>query len=133
MSRGGKAGRKWHADETYIRVHGVWYYLYRAIDADGQLVDSMLSEQRDMDAARRFLARSLEVVGHAPEKVTTDGHDAYPRAIREILGEGVIHRCSQYMNKGNHLAPVRCTGRDGHFVLPNLTQPTRLHQNPVPR
>ena len=30
--------------------------------------------------------------------MTTDGHDAYPRAIREMLGEGVIHRCSQYMN-----------------------------------
>ena len=96
--RKGKAGRKWHADETYIKVHGVWCSLYRAIDADGNLVDSMLSERRDMDAARRFFARSLEVVGHAPEKVTTDGHDAYPRAIREILGEGVIHRCSQYMN-----------------------------------
>ena len=51
-----------------------------------------------MDAAKRFFARSLEVVGHAPGKVTTDGHDAYPRAIREILGEGVSHRCSRYMN-----------------------------------
>ena len=38
------------------------------------------------------------MVGHAPEKVTTDGHDAYPRAIREILGQGVIHRRSQYLN-----------------------------------
>ena len=96
--RKGKAGPRWHADETYIKVHGAWCYLYRAIDADGNLVDSMLSERRDMEAARRFFARSLEVVGHAPEKVTTDGHDAYPRAIREILGEGVVHRCSQYMN-----------------------------------
>ena len=96
--RKGKAGRKWHADETYIKVHGTWCYLYRAIDADGNLVDSLLSERRDMDAARRFFARSLEVVGHAPEKMTTDGHDAYPRAVREILGQDVIHRCSQYMN-----------------------------------
>ena len=96
--RRGKAGVRWHADETYIKVHGAWCYLYRAIDADGNLVDSMLSERRDMDAARRCFARSLKVVGHAPEKVTTDGHDAYPRATREILGEGVIHRCSQYLN-----------------------------------
>ena len=101
--RRGKAGRKWHADETYIKVGGVWCYIYRAIDADGNLVDSMLSERRDMEArvpacGCRFFARSLETVGHAPEKVTTDGHDAYPRAIREILGEGVAHRCSQYLN-----------------------------------
>lgn len=51
-----------------------------------------------MDAAKRFFADALAVVGHAPEKVTTDGHDAYPRAIRETLGETVRHRCSQYMN-----------------------------------
>jgi len=38
------------------------------------------------------------VVGHAPDKVTTDGHDAYPRAIRETLGPDVPHRTSRYMN-----------------------------------
>ena len=96
--RRGKAGLKWHADETYLKVQGRWCYLYRAIDADGNLVDSMLSETRDMTAAKRFFAQALAVVGHAPEKVTTDRHDAYPRAIRETLGDGVIHRCSRYMN-----------------------------------
>jgi transposase-like protein len=96
--RHGKAGRKWHADETYVKIQGIWCYLYRAIDADGTLVDSLLSAHRDLEAAKCFFTRSLEVVGHAPEKVTTDGHDAYPRAIRETLGERVVHRCSRYMN-----------------------------------
>jgi putative transposase len=90
--RHGKADCRWHADETYIKVHGVWGYLYRAIDADGNLVDSMLSLHRDMAAAKRFLAHSLHVVGHTPEKVMTDRHDAYSRAIRETLGETVVHR-----------------------------------------
>ena len=96
--RCGKAGLKWHADETSIKVDGWWCYLYRAIDADGNLVDSMLSETRDMDAAKRFFTRARTVVGHAPEKVTTDGHDAYPRAIRETLGPEVQHRTSRYLN-----------------------------------
>lgn len=99
--RRGKAGRKWHCDETYVKIQGVWCYLYRAIDADGNLVDSMLSIHRDMDAAKRFFAQSREVVGHGPERVTTvttDGHDAYPRAIRETLGPEVDHRCSRYLN-----------------------------------
>ncbi len=96
--RRGKAGLRWHADETYVKVNGVWCYLYRAIDADGNLVDSLLSAHRDMAAAKRFFAGSVEVVGHNPEKVTTDGHDSYPRAIRETLGEAVVHRCSRYMN-----------------------------------
>jgi transposase-like protein len=96
--RRGKAGRKWHADETYVKVDGRWCYLYRAIDADGNLVDSMLSETRDLEAAKRFFGRARVVVGHVPERVTTDGHVAYPRAIRETLGTGVLHRCSRYMN-----------------------------------
>jgi transposase-like protein len=61
---------------TYVRVHGKWCYLYRAIDRDGNLVDSCLSEKRDMEAAQRFFKQAVETVGHAPERVTTDGHDA---------------------------------------------------------
>jgi transposase-like protein len=96
--RSGKASRRWHADETYVKIQGVWCYLYRAIDADGNLVDSMLSVHRDLEAAKRYFAQSVKVVGHGPERVTTDGHDAYPRAIRETLGAEVIHRCSRYKN-----------------------------------
>jgi putative transposase len=96
--RRGKAGVSWYCDETYIKVGGQWCYLYRAIDRDGNLVDSMLSATRDMDAAKQFFRQAQEVVGHTPERVTTDGHDAYPRAIRETCGEGVVHRCNQYLN-----------------------------------
>jgi transposase-like protein len=38
------------------------------------------------------------VIGHAPERVTTDGHDSYPRAIRETLGAEVLHRTNTYLN-----------------------------------
>ncbi len=82
----------------YIRVGGVWKYLYRAVDREGNLVDSMLSEQRDMEAAKRFFKAALEVAEQTPEKVTSDGHDSYPRAIREILGDEVLHRCNPYLN-----------------------------------
>jgi transposase-like protein len=53
-------------------------YLYRAIDRDGNLVDTMLSA--------------------SPDRVTTDGHGSYPRAIRSILGKRVRHRTSAYLN-----------------------------------
>jgi putative transposase len=96
--RRGQAGTSWHVDETYVRVHGKWCYLYRAIDRDGNLVDSRLSEKRDMEAAKRFFQQARDVVGHAPERVTTDGHDSYPRAIRETLGSDVLHRTNHYLN-----------------------------------
>jgi putative transposase len=97
--RKGKVGRRWYADETYLKIKGKWCYLYRAIDRDGNLVDSMLSATRDMAAAQRFFRSALSVVNEAPRQVTTDGHDSYPRAIQEMLGENVEHRCSAYLTK----------------------------------
>ena len=61
-------------------------------------MDSRLSETRDLEAAKQFFAQALAVAGQPPERVTTDGHDAYPRAIRETLGRTVLHRCSHYLN-----------------------------------
>src|SRR5712692_2907098 len=94
----GKKARSWYVDETYVNVKGKWCYLYRAIDRDGNLVDSMLSEKRDMEASKRFFKQAADVVGHAPERVTTDGHDSYLRAIRETLGSDVLHRTNRYLN-----------------------------------
>ena len=88
----------WHVDETYVKVHGRWCYLYRAIDQHGNLVDVLLSEHRDMEAARAFFRSAKAVTGITPDRVTTDGHDSYPRAIRTELGRGVRHRTSAYLN-----------------------------------
>ena len=96
--RRGRAGESWYVDETYVKVAGRWCYLYRAIDRDGQLIDSMLSEHRDRNAARRFLRRLVEVRGRKPLRVTSDRHPAYRRAIRWILGRKVLHRTNQYLN-----------------------------------
>ena len=96
--RKGKVGRSWYVDETYIRVHGGWKYLYRAIDRDGALVDVMLSEDRDLTAAKAFFRSAKAATGVTPDRVTTDGHDAYPRAIRTELGKRVRHRTNRYLN-----------------------------------
>ena len=83
--RRGKAGRSWYVDETYLKVGGRWCYLYRAIDRSGALVDVLFSEQRDMAAAKAFFRSARAVTGVTPDRVTTDGHDSYPRAIRTEL------------------------------------------------
>ena len=51
-----------------------------------------------MAAAKAFFRGAREVAREAPERVTTDGHDSYPRAIREELGETVLHRTNRYLN-----------------------------------
>ena len=92
------SGQSWYADETYLKVHGRWCYLYRAIDCDGNLIDTMLSATRDMKSARRFFRSARSVAGFVPDRVTTDGHNSYPRAIRSTLGRNVRHRTSVYLN-----------------------------------
>jgi transposase-like protein len=58
---GRRSGESWYADETYLKVQGRWCYLYRAIDRDGNLIDTMLSVTRDMRAAQRFFRSARSV------------------------------------------------------------------------
>ena len=95
--RRGRAGKSWYVDETYIRVKKKWCYLSRAIDREGNLVDSLRSDKREVAAAKAFFESARGVVGCAPQRVPTEGHDAYPRAIAEALGETVVHRQSEYL------------------------------------
>jgi putative transposase len=99
--RSGAVGNSWYVDETYVKVQGTWHYLYRAVDRDGNLVDVRLRNTRDMAAAEAFFRSAWTVTGVMPERITTDGHDAYPRALRNVFGDGVMHRTNRYLN--NHL------------------------------
>ncbi len=47
-------GDRWFVDETYLKVNGVWRYVYRAIDQHGQVIDVLASDKRDLTATRRF-------------------------------------------------------------------------------
>ena len=83
--RRGQAGGSWYLDETSGKVAGRWCSLDRAIDREGDLLDSMRSEHRDQHAARRFLRRLVDVAQRQPQRVTTDPPPVR-RAIRGILG-----------------------------------------------
>jgi transposase-like protein len=96
--RQGKVGGSWRVDEAYVRIAGRGHYLYRAIDRAGNLVDSLLSKTRDMAAAKQFFKGAKKVTGCKPQKVTTDGHNSYPLAIRSILGRKVLRRTNRYLN-----------------------------------
>jgi putative transposase len=104
--RRGKVGKSWYVDETYIKVHGHWRYLDRAIDRNGALVDVMFSEHRDMAAAKTFFQSAKTVSDMTPDRMTSDGHDSYPRAIRWTLGGAVKRRTSRYLN--NRLEQDHC-------------------------
>jgi putative transposase len=78
------------------KVRGRWCSLYRAIDRNGDRIDTMLSEHRDRAAAKAFFRSANSATGMIPGRVTTDGHRSYPCAIRSTLGRQVPHRTSAY-------------------------------------
>jgi putative transposase len=72
--------RKWHVDETYIKVRGRWTYLYRAIDSNGDTVEFWFSDRRNLAAAKRFLHKALKRHGR-PERIVIDGSQTNLEAI----------------------------------------------------
>src|SRR3954453_16024017 len=72
--------RRWHVDETYIKVRGRWMYLYRAIDSNGDTVEFWFSERRNRTAAKRFLRKALKRHGR-PEQIVIDGSQTNREAI----------------------------------------------------
>jgi transposase, IS6 family len=87
----------WHMDETFVRIAGHWQYLFRAVDGQGQTVDFYLSETRDREAAKRFLKKALANRDNRPPRVfARDGLRSYPAAIRELQGQGLMHRSCRH-------------------------------------
>ena len=97
-------GRSWHVDETYVKIKGVWHYLYRAVDRAGRTVDFRLSARRDVAAAKAFFRKALKSQQRPPHTITLDGYAASHRAVRELKTDGSLPtetrlRSSKYLNK----------------------------------
>jgi transposase-like protein len=90
----------WRMDETYIKIKGVWRYLSRAVDKQGQTIAFLRTEQRDEEAALRFLKKAIRRHG-VPEKITIDGSAANEAAIKsynETHGTAIDIRKIKYLN-----------------------------------
>ena len=101
-------------DETYIKVKGVWKYLYRAVDKEGKTIDFLLAAKRDKAAAMRFFEKAIQDNG-TPEKVSMDKSGANKSAIDQIIVNkaiSVIVRQVKYLNnivEQDHRAIKRIT------------------------
>ena len=89
-------GGRWFVDETYVKVAGVWRYVYRAVDQYGQVIDVLVSRRRNVAAATKFFETMLAGREH-PTDVTTDLAAPLLRVVDELLPE-VLHDTAQYGN-----------------------------------
>jgi putative transposase len=63
---------KWHLDEVYVKINGEMRYLWRAVDQEGEVLESYVTKTRHKAAALRFMMQALKRHG-SPEAITTDG------------------------------------------------------------
>ena len=98
---------KWHLDEVYAKINGELHYLWRAVDHEGEILESYVTKTRDKKAALRFMKKALK--RHGPvEKVITDGLKSYPAAMREL---GNAERQEMGRRKNNQVENSHLTFR----------------------
>ncbi|MEV0305842.1 IS6 family transposase [Streptomyces prasinus] len=88
---------KWHLDEVFIKINGERKYLWRAVDADGNVLDILVQSRRDKAAARRFFRRLLKKTRTVPRVIVTDKLRSYGAAHREVM-PSVEHRAHKGLN-----------------------------------
>ena len=89
-------GGRWFVGETYVKVAGVWRYVYRAVDQNGQVIDVFVSKKRDTAAASKFFSSAITAHGE-PVEVTTDKSPVLAKTIRELV-PAAHHDTAQYAN-----------------------------------
>jgi putative transposase len=74
---------RWHMDEMYVKLAGEMVYRWRAVDHEGEILESYITKTRDKDAALTFMKKALKHHG-LPDKVTTDGLRSYRAAMKDL-------------------------------------------------
>ncbi len=91
------AGDKWHFDEVVVTIEGVKHWLWRAVDQNGVVLDSLVQSRRNEEAALRLLRKLLKKQMRPPRVMITDRLRSYCAAKRDIM-PGVEHRQHKGLN-----------------------------------
>ena len=74
---------RWHVDEGFVKINGETHYLWRAVDHEGEILESYVTKKRDKSAALRFFKKALKRHGR-PVEIVTDGLRSYPAAMDDL-------------------------------------------------
>jgi putative transposase len=88
----------WHLDEVYLRIDGRMVYLWRAVDADGEVLDVLVQSRRNKYAALKLMRKLLKKYASIPERLVTDDLRSYSAAVRDL---GIERRHERWRWKNN--------------------------------
>ena len=98
---------QWHLDEMFVKINGEQYYLWRAVDHEGEVLEAFVSKRRDKKAALKFLKKVMKRYGQ-PRIIVTDKLKSYGAALKE-LGSEARQQTDRWLNnraENSHL-PLR--------------------------
>ena len=82
----------WHLDEVYLKIDGRMVYLWRAVDAEGEVLDVLVQSKRNKHAALKPMRKLLKKYAFAPERLVTDDLRSYGAAARDLRIEHLHER-----------------------------------------
>ena len=87
---------RWHLDEGFVRINGNIYYLWRAVDHEGEVLEVFVTKRRNRRAALRFLRKAMKRYGR-PETIVTDKLRSY-RAAMKVIGNADRQETGRWLN-----------------------------------
>ncbi|EAQ24840.1 transposase [Roseovarius sp. 217] len=100
-----RPGDVWHLDEVVVKIAGRSFWLWRAVDQHGVVLEEILQPKRDKRAAKRLLVKLMKRWGFVPKRIITDKLRSYGAAKREVA-PGLDHWSHKGLNnraENNHL------------------------------
>src|SRR5246127_3202064 len=103
----------WHLDEVYLKIDGRMVYLWRAVDAEGEVLDVLVQSKRNKHAALKLMRKLLKKYAFVPERLVTDDLRSYSAAVRDLAARQrdkavatALPRRSPRVLPGTHCGPL---------------------------
>ena len=87
---------QWHLDEVFVRINGETHYLWRAVDHEGEVLESYVTKRRDRKAALKFLRKTMKRYGN-PHSLVTDKLRSYGAAMK-VVGNADKQETGRWLN-----------------------------------
>jgi putative transposase len=95
----------WHLDEVYLKIDGRMIYLWRAVDAEGEVLDVLVQSKRNKQAALKLMRKLLRKYAVAPEQLVTDDFRSYRAATLVAMQKARAVHAFAFSSRHDGLAP----------------------------
>ena len=101
---------QWHLDEVFVKINGETHYLWRAVDHEGEVLESYVTKRRDRKAALKFLTKAMKRHGR-PEVLVTDKLRSYGAAMK-VIGNTDRQETGRWLNNRAENSHLRFRRRE---------------------